>query len=87
MIQYKIRNKSHPTLYREGGVRPRWTKNGKIWSTRGKLRSTITMIINYRTESFSDWEVVEYEVSELGSKDVNDIIDPKKLIDILTREN
>lgn len=84
---YKIRKKSDPNLYRLAGMDPRWNKSGKTWDTLGKLRSMITMIINnrYRHEDIGDWEVVEFEVSEVSAKDVHEVISPENLKKLLMR--
>jgi hypothetical protein len=78
MIYYKVRDKA-TGLYHKGGVYSVWSKTGKTWTTLGKLRSMLTMNINNGT-SMSDWEIIEYEVVEKTVKSVNDVIDPKKLI-------
>lgn len=84
---YKIRNKSNPNLYRLSGVYGRWNKSGKTWDSLGKLRSMITMIINrqYSTEDLSDWEIVEFEVTEVSAKGVHEVITAKNLTKLLTR--
>lgn len=83
---YKIRNRSRPELYRYGGIAPRWSKSGKTWDTLAKLRSIITMILNSsHREELAEWEIVEFEVKEIAAKHPNDVIDPKKLVQILSK--
>lgn len=83
---YKIRSRSNPDMYRLSGIYNRWNKTGKTWDTLGKLRSVITLVMNgSRTEDISDWEIVEYEVTEVSAKHVYDVIDPKKIDKILAR--
>ena len=85
MIYYKIRNKKNPELYRLADGR--WNKSGKVYDTLGKLRATITMNMNsyseYTREKVQDWEIVEFEVSVKEVKQLHEIIDPKRLIDLL----
>jgi hypothetical protein len=84
---YKIRNKNDPTKYRLGGIDPKWNKSGKTWDTLGKLRSMITMKINTKssTEDLSDWEIVEYKVTEVAAKPVHEVISHKNLLTMLTQ--
>lgn len=83
---YKIRSKKNPELYRLGGVDSRWNKSGKTWDTLGKLRSMITNTINnqYRSEELSDWEIVEYEVTEVSAKPLNEVMSAENLKKLLT---
>lgn len=84
---YKIRNKT-TGLYHKGGVYCSWSKNGKTWDTLGKLRAMLTMntprpYVN--GQDMSDWEIIEYEVIEKCVKMPHEVMDPKKLIEILKR--
>ena len=85
MIYYKIRNKKNPELFRKADGS--WNKSGKVYDTLGKLRATITMNMNsyseYTREKVQDWEIVEFEVSVKEVKQLHEIIDPKRLIDLL----
>ena len=88
MIYYKIRNKSKPELYRLSGTYPKWNKTGKVWETLGRLRSMITNCVSAQSRGFllndfSDWEIVEYEVTEISVKDVHDVISPAALMKLL----
>lgn len=85
MIYYKIRNKQ-TGLFHKGGVYDLWSKEGKTWTTLGKLRSMLTMNMptKYRKgQDMSEWEIVEYEVTEKSVKQPHEMIDPKKIIEIL----
>ena len=84
---YKIRNKNNPEQYRLGGVVPQWNKSGKTWDTLGKLRSMITNTVNnkYRYEELNDWEIVEYEVTEVSAKPVHEVMSAQNLKNILLR--
>jgi hypothetical protein len=84
---YKIRKRSNPSLYRLAGSRPSWNKTGKTWDAIGKLRAMITNTINsnYYNEDLSDWEIVEYEVTEASAKPVHEVMSQKNLLTLLTR--
>jgi hypothetical protein len=84
---YKIRKRSNPSLYRLAGSRPSWNKTGKTWDAIGKLRAMITNTINsnYYNEDLSDWEIVEYEVTEASAKPVHEVMSQKNLLTLLSR--
>ena len=80
MIYYKIRNKN-TGLFHKGGIYELWSKDGKTWTTLGKLRSMLTMNTpsKHRTgKDMSEWEIVEYEVTEKSVKQPYEIMDTKK---------
>jgi hypothetical protein len=85
MIYYKIRSKTNPDLFRKADGS--WNKSGKVYDTLGKLRSTITLNMNshssYVREKVGDWEIVEYEVRVKEVKHLADVIDPKKIFELL----
>ena len=87
LTYYKIRKKSDPTLFRKADGT--WNKSGKVYDTLGKLRSTITMHMNSyydsQREKLQDWEIVEYEVRVKEVKQLIDIVDPKKVWELLKR--
>ena len=87
MIYYKIRNKN-TGLYHKGGVYEVWNKNGKTWTTLGQLRSMLTMNTprQYHTgQDMTDWEIVEYEVTEKSVKMPHEVMDSKKIVEMLKR--
>lgn len=62
-----------------------WTANGgKIWNTLGQLRGFITRHINAKTD-MTEWKVIEISITVVSEKNVSDVIDPQKLIDILSK--
>ena len=85
MTYYKIRSKKNPELFRKADGS--WNKSGKVYDTLGKLRATITNNMNsyseYTREKVKDWEIVEFEVREVAVKHLEDVIDPKKLFELL----
>ena len=87
MIYYKIRKKSDPEMFRKADGT--WNTAGKVYDTLGKLRATITNNMNsyseYTREKVKDWEIVEYEVRVREVKQLIDIVDPKKVWDLLKK--
>jgi len=87
LTYYKIRKKSDPTLFRKSDGT--WNQSGKVYDTLGKLRSTITYNMNsssdYTREKVKDWEVVEFEVRVKEVKQLFDVIDPKKVWELLKK--
>jgi hypothetical protein len=67
----------------------RWNKSGKVYDTLGKLRSTITGKMNSHYEpsraEIQNWEIVEFEVQVKEVKQLVDIVDPKKIWDLLKK--
>ena len=95
MIFYKIRNKN-TGQFSKGGLRlhstgdVQWSKQGKTWDTIGKLRSHLNQHIGgpkstYKSTDMSHWEVVEYHVIEQSAKSVHEVLDSKKIVDMLTK--
>ena len=87
MIYYKIRKKSDPTQFRKSDGT--WNGSGKVYDTLGKMRAVITQHMNSQNEWYrrqlDDWEYVEYEVLEREVKQLFDIVDKKKVWEILKR--
>jgi hypothetical protein len=87
LTYYKIRKKSDPTLFRKSDGT--WNQSGKVYDTLGKLRATITSNMNsyseYTRDRVRDWEVVEFEVRVKEVKQLIDVIDPKKVWELLKK--
>lgn len=87
LTYYKIRNKKDPELFRKADGS--WNKSGKVYDTLGKLRATITMNMNsyseYTREKVQDWEIVEFEVRVKEVKQLVDVIDKKKVWELLKK--
>ena len=87
MIYYKIRRKSDPAQFRMANGS--WNGSGKVYDTLGKLRAIITQHLNSRNEYYrrqlDDWEFVEYEVREREVRQLIDVVDKKKVWEILKR--
>jgi hypothetical protein len=88
LTYYKIRSKQNPEMFRKADGT--WNTSGKVYDTLGKLRSTITLNMNSWSEStrekVKDWEIVEYEVRVKEVKHLADVIDPKKLFELLGKQ-
>lgn len=85
MIIYKIRHKDKQDKFLSGTpTYHSWHKDGRVFPTLGKLRTFLTNSIKYNRLS-SDWEVVEFELTELSIKGVHEMIKPEQLIKVLTR--
>ena len=87
MIYYKIRKKSDPTQFRKSDGT--WNSSGKVYDTLGKLRAIITQRMNNRSDwarnELENWEFVEYEVVEREVRQLIDVVDKKKVWEILKR--
>lgn len=87
LTYYKIRSKKNPDLFRKADGS--WNSSGKVYDTLGKLRTTITLNMNsysdHAREKVKDWEIVEYEVQVKSVKHLADVIDPKKLFELLKK--
>lgn len=90
---FKIRHKK-TGRYSKGGAyvnaegnNSLWVeKGGKTWDTLGKLRAHITSHMNqYNKTDMSDWEVVEFKCVPTSIKDIHEMVDPKKLVELLKR--
>ena len=87
LTYYKIRHKDDPELFRKADGT--WNKSGKVYDTLGKLRATITHSMNSHSDyvrgKVSTWEIVEYEVRVKEVKQLVDVIDPKKVWEMLKK--
>lgn len=87
MIYYKIRKKSDPTQFRKSDGS--WNGSGKVYDTLGKLRAVITQHMNTQSQwardELQNWEYVEYEVREREVRQLIDVVDKKKVWEILKR--
>ena len=87
LTYYKIRSKKDPELFRKADGS--WNQSGKVYDTLGKLRAVITQHMNSTSEYYrgkiQDWEVVEFEVRVKEVKQLIDIIDKKKIFELLKK--
>ena len=87
LTYYKIRSKKNPELFRKADGS--WNQSSKVYDTLGKLRAVITQHMNSTSEYYrgkiQDWEVVEFEVRVKEVKRLIDIIDKKKIFELLKK--
>jgi len=69
MKMYKIRD-IKTGLFSSGGMYPSWSKNGKIWSTLGKMSSHLKY---FDENKVLFWEAVEYDAIESGTFAVREL--------------
>jgi hypothetical protein len=85
---YKIRKKSDPALFRKADGT--WNQSGKVYDTLGKLRAVITQHMTSRDpntrQHIQNWEIVEFEVHVKEVKQLIDVVDPKKVWNLLKNE-
>jgi hypothetical protein len=88
MIYYKIRDKNKGLFVKGTPMYISYDGTGRIFQKMGRLRSFLTGVM-YRTYGapvdFNDWEIVELEMVVKDTKQVIDVIDPKKIVKILAR--
>jgi hypothetical protein len=86
VIHYKVRNKN-TGLYSTGGSYG-WSKQGKTFDTLGKLRSFLTRCFNsnYARQFIAEFEIEEFEVRHSATKGVHEVMDPKKLFGLISKE-
>jgi hypothetical protein len=87
LTYYKIRKKSDPTQFRKADGN--WNTSGKVYDTLGKLRAIITQHMNstsdYYRQQIQDWEFVEYEVCVKEVRQLIDVVDKKKIFELLKK--
>lgn len=87
LTYYKIRKKRDPELFRMASGY--WNGSGKVYDTLGKLRTVITCHMNSKSDwaraELDDWEIVEFEVQVREVKQLIDIVDKKKIWDLLKK--
>jgi hypothetical protein len=96
MIYYKIQHKI-TKRWSKGGAYVNaegngycWSeKGGKVWDTLGKLRAHLTTHLPKYTGDYgtdmSNWQVVELEIVEKDRKDVHEVMDPKKILKLVSQ--
>lgn len=87
ITHYKVRHKV-TGWYNKGTLYNQWHKVGKTYDTLGKLRAFLTRCFNddYMRKFIPEFEIVELQVREGAVKDVHEVIDPKKLLGLLSKK-
>lgn len=80
MNYYKIRNKNNKELFRQANGT--WSKDGKVYTTIGKLRSMLTSTIRGHGIP-DDWEIVEFEVFEKSVKRPDEVLTRDRFLELL----
>jgi hypothetical protein len=87
LTHYKIRRRSDSTQFRKADGT--WNTSGKVYDTLGKVRAVITQHMNstsdYYRQQIQDWEIVEYEVRVREVRQLIDVVDPKKIWNLLKK--
>lgn len=87
MKVYMIRHKHDPSKYFRGTpTYGSYGKEGRIFRSIGQLRTFITSCMNNRySRSLDEMIVVEYDLIEGGTKEVHEIVTPKRLVELITK--
>lgn len=85
---YKIRHKETGLFVKGTPHYLSYDGTGRIFQKIGGIRAFLTGIMNRRYGlplNFSDLEIVELETVVKNTKELIDVIDPKKIVEILAR--
>lgn len=86
-VYYKIIHKE-TNLYVKGTPSYfNYDATGRIFQKMGQLRAFLTGVMNnrWKNQEMNDWKIVELEMVVRDTKEIIDIIDPKKIVQILAR--
>jgi hypothetical protein len=77
-MPFKIRKKSTGE-FSTGGMTPSFVKDkGKVWKTMGHVSSHLNLVNRRQIlTSYADCEIVEFEMIEVSSRDLNDFLAEK----------
>lgn len=81
MKYYKLRSRTNPEMFRKADGS--FNKTGKVYDTLGKLRSFLTTHIRYQKGLPADLEVVEYEVTEVSVKRLDEVITKDRFLELI----
>lgn len=81
MRYYKLRNSTHPELFRKADGS--FNNSGKVYDTLGKLRRFLTTYMRHQKGLPADLEVVEYEVTEVSVKRLDEVITRKRFLELI----
>lgn len=81
MKYYKLRSRTHPELFRKADGT--FNNSGKVYDTLGKLRTFLTTHIRYQKGLPADLEVVEYEVTEVSVKRLDEVITKDRFLELI----
>lgn len=87
-VYYKIRHKEKGLYVKGTPSYHSYDEAGRIFQKLGQLRAFLTGIMNRRygrQVNLSDLEIVELEMVVKNTKEVIEVVDPKKIVEILAR--
>ena len=88
---YKIRHKETKLYVKGTPTYHSYDGTGRIFQKLGQLRAFLTGVMNCqygqygRDVNLGDWEIIELEMVIKDTKQVIDVVDPKKIVEILAR--
>ena len=83
MVLFKVMN-IETEMFNKGGVYTRWSKQGKVWTSLGSLRSFITLTMK-GAQDINKWRIIEYQVNVASVKELSEVIKPEKMIELLSK--
>ena len=87
-VYYKIRHKEKGLYVKGTPHYHSYDGTGRIFQKLGRLRAFLTGVLNRqsgREVNLDDWEIVELELVIKDTKQVIDVVDSKKIVEILAR--
>lgn len=77
-MPFKIRRRKDG-LFSSGGSRPSFSTKGKLWGVRGHLTNHLNIMSNCGRllSAYHDCEIVEYEMTEVGTEDAQDYVNAR----------
>lgn len=87
-VYYKIRHKETKLYVKGTPYYHSYDGTGRIFQKLGQLRAFLTGVMHRqygREVHLGDWEIVELEMVIKDTKQVIDVVDPKKIVEILAR--
>ena len=87
MIYYKIRKKDTDLYLKGTPTYHSYAKEGRVFQKIGSLRTFLSNVLSnqFRSRNISDWEIVEFELTEHAVKGVHEMVKPETLIKLLKR--
>jgi hypothetical protein len=90
-VYYKIRHKETGLFVKGTPHYLSYDGTGRIFQKMGRLRAFLTGVMNCQYGRYSrhvdlgEWEIVELEMVVKDTKEVIDVVDSKKIVEILAR--
>lgn len=86
-VYYKIRHKETGLYVKGTPAYLSYDATGRIFQKIGQLRAFLTGVMNnkWKSESVNNWEILELETVIKDTKEIIDVIDKKKILQMLAR--